>query len=97
VSLGFLGGDRTHIDLPERQKKLLEAVVATGKPIVLVLINGSALAVNWANEHVPAWYPGEEGGTAIADYNPAGQRSYRNRDRGAQMADVQLDHFITIS
>ena len=79
---GFLGGDRTDIGLPERQQKLLEAVVATGKPIVLVLMNGSALAVNWANEHVPAiveaWYPGEEGGTAIADvlfgdYNPAGR------------------------
>jgi beta-glucosidase len=79
---GFLGGDRTEIGLPERQEKLLEAVSATGKPIVLVLMNGSALAVNWANEHVPAiveaWYPGEEGGTAIADvlfgdYNPAGR------------------------
>jgi beta-glucosidase len=79
---GFLGGDRTDIGLPERQEKLLEAVTATGKPIVLVLMNGSALAVNWANEHVPAiveaWYPGEEGGTAIADvlfgdYNPAGR------------------------
>jgi beta-glucosidase len=79
---GFLGGDRTDIGLPERQEKLLEAVAATGKPIVLVLMNGSALAVNWANEHVPAiveaWYPGEEGGTAIADvlfgdYNPAGR------------------------
>jgi beta-glucosidase len=79
---GFLGGDRTEIGLPARQQKLLEAVAATGKPIVLVLLNGSALAVNWANEHVPAiveaWYPGEEGGTAIADvlfgdYNPAGR------------------------
>jgi beta-glucosidase len=79
---GFLGGDRTDIGLPARQQKLLEAVTATGKPVVLVLLNGSALAVNWANEHVPAiveaWYPGEEGGTAIADvlfgdYNPAGR------------------------
>jgi beta-glucosidase len=79
---GFVGGDRTDIGLPPRQQKLLEAVAATGKPVVLVLLNGSALAVNWANEHVPAileaWYPGEEGGTAIADvlfgdYNPAGR------------------------
>jgi beta-glucosidase len=79
---GFLGGDRTSIGLPPRQQALLEAVAATGKPVVLVLLNGSALAVNWANEHVPAivetWYPGEEGGTAIADvlfgdYNPAGR------------------------
>ncbi len=79
---GFFGGDRTDIGLPVRQQKLLEAVAATGKPVVLVLLNGSALAVNWANEHVPAiveaWYPGEEGGIAIADvlfgdYNPAGR------------------------
>ncbi|HEY0762280.1 MAG TPA: glycoside hydrolase family 3 C-terminal domain-containing protein [Pyrinomonadaceae bacterium] len=79
---GFLGGDRVDIKLPARQQGLLEAVVATGKPIVVVLLSGSALAVNWANEHVPAivqaWYPGEEGGAAIAetlfgDYNPAGR------------------------
>lgn len=79
---GFLGGDRVSIDLPARQQRLLESVAATGKPVVLVLLSGSALAVNWANEHVAAivhaWYPGEEGGTAIAevlfgDYNPAGR------------------------
>ena len=79
---GFLGGDRTDINLPARQQGLLEAVAATGKPVVLVLLNGSALAVNWADEHVSAiveaWYPGEEGGTALADvlfgdYNPAGR------------------------
>jgi beta-glucosidase len=79
---GFLGGDRLDIKLPARQQGLLEAVAATGKPLVVVLLSGSALAVNWANEHaaaiVQAWYPGEEGGTAIADalfgdYNPAGR------------------------
>jgi beta-glucosidase len=79
---GFLGGDRTDIQLPARQHGLLEAVAATGKPIVLVLMSGSALAVNWADRHVDAivqaWYPGEEGGAAIADvlfgdYNPAGR------------------------
>ncbi len=79
---GFRGGDRTSLDLPEVQQKLLEALDATGKPVVLVLMSGSALAVNWANEHIPAilqaWYPGQEGGTAIADvlfgdYNPAGR------------------------
>jgi len=79
---GFVGGDRVDIALPARQQRLLEAVGETGKPIVLVLLSGSALAVNWANEHtaaiVQAWYPGEEGGTAIADvlfgdYNPAGR------------------------
>lgn len=76
------GGDKPHLDLPGAQQKLLEAVCAAGKPVVLVLISGSALAVKWADEHVPAiiqaWYPGEEGGNAIADvifgnYNPAGR------------------------
>ena len=79
---GFRGGDRTDLSLPEAQENLLKAVQATGKPVVLVLMSGSALAVNWADENVPAivqaWYPGEEGGAAIADvlfgdYNPAGR------------------------
>jgi beta-glucosidase len=79
---GFRGGDRTDISLPKSQEDLLKAVHATGKPITLVLLNGSALAVNWADESIPAiveaWYPGEEGGTAIAevlfgDYNPGGR------------------------
>lgn len=81
-SEGFRGGDRTDIVLPKGQEALLKAVTATGKPVVLVLLNGSALAVNWADENVPAiveaWYPGEEGGTALADvlfgdYNPGGR------------------------
>jgi len=79
---GFRGGDRTDISLPKPQEALLKAVVATGKPVVVVLLSGSALAVNWANDNVPAivqaWYPGGEGGTAVADvlfgdYNPAGR------------------------
>src|SRR5215469_1266237 len=79
---GFSGGDRTSIDLPATQEDLLKALAATGKPLIVVLQNGSALAVNWAQEHanaiVEAWYPGEEGGTAIAqtlagDNNPAGR------------------------
>ncbi|HEU4720140.1 MAG TPA: glycoside hydrolase family 3 C-terminal domain-containing protein, partial [Gemmatimonadaceae bacterium] len=79
---GFRGGDRTSIDLPAPQQQLLEKVVAVGKPTVLVLLNGSAIAVNWAQQNVPAiveaWYPGQAGGTAIADvlfgdYNPAGR------------------------
>ena len=79
---GFNGGDRTQIELPAVQKDMLEAVAATGKPIIVVLMNGSALAVKWAKEHaaavLEAWYPGEEGGTAIAntlagDNNPAGR------------------------
>ena len=79
---GFRGGDRTDLSLPQAQEALLKAVVATGKPVVVVLLSGSALAVNWANDNAPAmlqaWYPGGEGGTAIADvlfgdYNPAGR------------------------
>ena len=79
---GFRGGDRTDITLPKEQEQLIQEVQSTGRPVVLVLLGGSALAVNWANDHVgailDAWYPGEEGGTAIADvlfgdYNPAGR------------------------
>jgi beta-glucosidase len=51
---GFRGGDRTRIDLPAAQQRLLENISALGKPVVLVLLNGSALAVNWAQDHVPA-------------------------------------------
>jgi beta-glucosidase len=68
---GFSGGDRTDIGLPAPQEQLLEALGATGKPLVVVLLNGSALAVDWAQQHasaiLEAWYPGEEGGRAIAD------------------------------
>ena len=69
---GFLGGDRTDIKLPARQEALLQAVAATGKPIVLVLLSGSALAVNWADSNVAAivqaWYPGEEGEPQLRTY-----------------------------
>jgi beta-glucosidase len=79
---GFFGGDRVDINLPQPQLDLLEALAGVGKPLVVVLTNGSALAVNWAQQHaaaiLEAWYPGEEGGTAVADvlagdYNPAGR------------------------
>ena len=79
---GFHGGDRTDIGLPEVQQRLLEALAATGKPLVVVMMSGSALAVNWAQEHasalLEAWYSGEEGGTAIAETlagvnNPSGR------------------------
>jgi beta-glucosidase len=79
---GFSGGDRTHLNLPKTQEELLEAVKATGKPVVLVLLNGSALSVNWGAEHadaiISAGYPGQQGGNAVADvlfgdYNPAGR------------------------
>jgi beta-glucosidase len=68
---GDSGGDRVELGLPRGQQRLLEAVVATGKPVVLVLTAGSALSVPWAATHVKAivyaWYPGEEGGAALAD------------------------------
>jgi len=79
---GFDGGDRTDIQLPAVQEKLLKLLYATGKPVIFVLMNGSAMAINWADQNLPAiveaWYPGQEGGTAIADvlfgdYNPAGR------------------------
>jgi beta-glucosidase len=79
---GFSGGDRTSLDLPQPQQLLLETLAATGKPLIVVLTNGSALAVNWAQKNaaaiMDAWYPGEEGGTAVAevlagDYNPSGR------------------------
>jgi len=79
---GFSGGDRTSIALPEVQTQLLTALQATGKPVVFVMMTGSALAIPWEAEHVPAilnaWYGGQDAGTAIADvifgdYNPAGR------------------------
>src|SRR5581483_3044252 len=79
---GFSGGDRTSLDLPRAQRELLEDLVASGKPVVLVLMNGSALGVNWADQHagaiLEAWYPGEEGGRAVAealagDFSPGGK------------------------
>lgn len=79
---GFRGGDRLDLNLPAVQERLLQKIAALGKPIVLVLMNGSALAINWAVEHVPAileaWYPGQAGGAALADvlfgdHNPAGR------------------------
>lgn len=79
---GFAGGDRTDLRLPAPQRTLLEALHATGKPVVMVLTGGSAIAVDWAQAHLPAilmsWYPGQRGGTAVGqalfgDINPAGR------------------------
>src|SRR6188768_1255405 len=79
---GFNGGDRTRLDLPELQQQLIKEVQALGKPVILVLLNGSALAINWENKNVnaiiEAWYPGQAAGQAIADvlfgdYNPGGR------------------------
>lgn len=89
---GFAGGDRTSLNLPAPQEALLKALHATGKPVVFVLMNGSAVAVNWADENIPAiieaWYPGGQGGDAVAnliagDFSPAGRLPvtfYRSAD-----------------
>ena len=89
---GFSGGDRTSIALPAPQQRLLEAVHATGTPTILVLMSGSALAVNWADDNIPAiiqaGYPGGEGGLAVAgllagDFSPSGRLPYTvNRTAG---------------
>ena len=79
---GFHGGDRIRIDLPDFQQEFIRKIQAIGKPTVLVMLNGSAVAINWENDNIPAileaWYPGQAAGTAIADiifgdYNPAGR------------------------
>ncbi len=99
---GFKGGDRVSIDLPAPEEELLKAVHATGTPLVVVLMNGSALAVNWAQQNadaiLEAWYPGEEGGAAIAEtlagvYNPAGRLPvtfYRGVDQLPAFEDYSM-------
>ena len=99
---GFYGGDRLDLQLPRSQQKLLAAVHSTGTPVVLVLINGSALAVNRADKNcksiLEAWYPGQEGGTAIAEvlfgeYNPGGRLPitfYKSVDDLPPFADYSM-------
>jgi beta-glucosidase len=99
---GFFGGDRTSIDLPAPQQKLLEALAETGKPVVVVLQSGSAIALNWAKEHaaavLAAWYPGMEGGTAIARTlvglnNPSGRLPitfYRSTKELPEFSDYSM-------
>jgi beta-glucosidase len=79
---GFSGGDRLDVKLPVAQTNLMKKIKALGKPMVLVMLNGSAIGINWENDNIPAileaWYPGQAGGTAIADvlfgdYNPSGR------------------------
>ena len=100
---GFKGGDRTDIALPKPQQQLIKDVHALGKPVVLVLLGGSSLAVNWESENIPAiihaWYPGPEGGTALADvifgdYNPAGRLPvtfYKSVDQLPPFDDYKMD------
>lgn len=79
---GFEGGDRNSLQIPKSMQLLIRSLHETGKPVILVLTSGSALAVNWENDNIPAilqaWYPGQQGGNAVADvlfgnYNPAGR------------------------
>jgi beta-glucosidase len=96
-------GDRTFIDLPSVQQDLLKQLYISGKPIILILLNGGPVSIPWAAEHNPAiieaWYPGEEGGTAIADvlfgdYNPAGRLPvtvYRSLDDLPPFEDYSTD------
>jgi beta-glucosidase len=94
---GFSGGDRTSLDLPQPEEDLVRAVAATGKPLVVVLMNGSALAVNWEKEHanavIEAWYSGEEGGAAVAE-TLSGKNDPAGRLPVTFYKDVQqLPHF----
>jgi beta-glucosidase len=100
---GFAGGDRTDIELPAVQQRMLEALHATGKPVVLVLTTGSALAVRWAQAQLPAivlaWYPGQQGGSAVADVlfgdtSPAGRLPvtfYKSIDQVPPFADYGME------
>jgi len=99
---GFQGGDRVSLDIPRVQEALLEKIAALGKPTVLVLLNGSAISVNWAKDHIPAivesWYGGQAAGTAIADvlfgdYNPAGRLPvtfYKSADQLPPFTDYSM-------
>lgn len=99
---GFDGGDRTKLGLPAPQQALLEKIVATGAPTILVLINGGPISVNWADENVPAiieaWYPGGQGGDAVAraiagDFSPAGRLPvtiHRSADDLPAFADYDM-------
>ena len=98
----FASGDKPNLNLPGLQQHVLETICSYGKPVVLVLLSGSALAVNWADEHVPAilqgWYPGAQGGKAIADIlfgekNPEGKLPvtfYRSTDELPAFTDYGM-------
>jgi beta-glucosidase len=99
---GFSGGDRTSLDLPSPQQQLLERIQAASKPVILILMSGSALSVNWADDNIPAiveaWYPGQEGGTAVAgllagDFSPAGRLPitwYKSTDQLPPFEDYSM-------
>jgi beta-glucosidase len=100
---GYSGGDRTSIAIPAVQTKMLQALYATGKPVILVMMTGSALSTEWESAHLPAilnaWYGGEAAGTAVADvlfgdYNPAGRLPvtfYRSVDQLPSFSDYSME------
>lgn len=99
---GFAGGDRTSLDLPESQERFMKKIKELNKPVVLVLLNGSAVSINWADENIPAiveaWYPGQAAGDAIADvlfgdYNPGGKLPvtfYKSIDQVPPFTDYSM-------
>ncbi|HOV26911.1 MAG TPA: glycoside hydrolase family 3 C-terminal domain-containing protein [Pseudobacteroides sp.] len=104
VSNEYAGGDKIHLNFPGLQQELLEAVHKTGKPIILILLSGSALSVTWADENVPAiiqaWYPGAQGGRAIAsmlfgEFSPAGKLPvtfYRTTEELPDFEDYSMEN-----
>lgn len=98
----FASGDKPNLNLPGLQQHVLETIYESGKPVILILLSGSALAVNWADEHIPAiiqgWYPGAQGGKAIADIlfgekNPEGKLPvtfYRSTDELPEFTDYSM-------
>ncbi len=98
----YASGDKPNLDLPGLQQEILETAYASGKPVVLILLSGSALAVNWADEHIPAiiqgWYPGAQGGRAIAkvlfgEKNPEGKLPvtfYRTTEELPEFTDYSM-------
>ncbi len=103
VSNEYASGDKLHLNLPGNQQELLEKLHGTGKPVILVLLSGSALAVTWADENIPAilqaWYPGAQGGEAIAslifgDYSPSGRLPvtfYRSTEELPDFHDYSME------
>lgn len=98
----YASGDKPNLDLPGLQQEVLQTIYESGKPTILVLLSGSALAVNWADEHIPAiiqgWYPGAEGGRAIAEllfgeFSPEGKLPitfYRTTEELPEFTDYAM-------
>lgn len=98
----YASGDKPNLNLPGKQQEIIETAYESGKPIILVLLSGSALAVNWADDHIPAiiqgWYPGSQGGKAIAkvlfgDKNPEGKLPvtfYRTTEELPEFTDYSM-------